>query len=163
MYSGMNEFKKGYQPRTYLAKYENSDLLVDSHNILNRWKNYLCQLLNAHGVNDGRQTEMHTAEPLGPRHSFFEVGIIIENMKGYKSPGTEQILAELIQAGGNTLWYEICKLINSIWNKQELPQQWKESIIVPIYKRGDKSDCSYYRGISMLPIIYKILSDILVS
>jgi len=30
--------------------------------------------------------------------------------------------------------------INSIWNKKEVPQQWKESIIVPIYKMGDKTD-----------------------
>jgi len=28
-------------------------------------------------------------------------------------------------------------LINFIWNKEELPEQWKESIIVPIYKKGD--------------------------
>jgi hypothetical protein len=37
----------------------------------------------------------------------------------------------VIQTGGETLWYEI---INSIWNKEELRDQWKESIIVPIYK-----------------------------
>jgi hypothetical protein len=32
----------------------------------------------------------------------------------------------------------IQKLINSVWNKEELPDQWKESIIVPIHKKGDK-------------------------
>jgi hypothetical protein len=47
-----------------------------------------------------------------------------------KSPGIDQILAELIQAGGETLHSEIRKLFNSIWNKEELPQQWKESITV---------------------------------
>jgi len=45
---------------------------------------------------------------------------------------------------------EINKLINSIWNKEELPEEWKESINVPIYKEGDKTDCSNYRGISLL-------------
>jgi hypothetical protein len=43
---GINEFKKGYQPRTNMVKAENGDLLADSHSILNRWKNYFCQLLN---------------------------------------------------------------------------------------------------------------------
>jgi hypothetical protein len=62
----INEFKKGFQPRTNLVKDENDDLLADSHNILNRWKNYFCQLLNSHGVSDVKQTEMHTAEPLVP-------------------------------------------------------------------------------------------------
>jgi hypothetical protein len=40
--------------------------------------------------------------------------------------------------------------IISIWNKEELPDQWKESILVPVYKKGDKTDCSNYRGISLL-------------
>jgi hypothetical protein len=53
----------------------------------------------------------------------------------YKSPGSDQILAKMIQAGGETLHSEIYNLINSIWSKEELPDQWKESIIVPIYKR----------------------------
>jgi hypothetical protein len=64
----------------------------------------------------------------------------------YKSPGIDQIPAELIQAGGNTLYFEIHKLVNSIWNKEELQQQWNESIIVPAYEKGDKIDCSNYRG-----------------
>jgi hypothetical protein len=66
----------------------------------------------------------------------------IEKLKGHKSPGTDQIPPELVKAGGRTICSEIHKLINSIWNKEELPEQWKESIIVPIYKKGDKTDCS---------------------
>ena len=58
---------------------------------------------------------------------------------------------------------EIHKLINSIWNKEELPEEWKESITAPIYKKGDKTDCSNSRGISLLSTTYKILSDILLS
>jgi hypothetical protein len=57
-------------------------------------------------------------------------------LKRYKLPGSDQILAKLIQAGGETLLAEIHKLVHSIWNKEELPDQWKESIVVPIYKKG---------------------------
>jgi hypothetical protein len=108
------------------------------------WKNYFCQLLNVHGVNDVRQTEIHTAEQLVHEPSSFAVEIAIGKLKGYKSPGIDQILAELIQAGGLTLRSEIHKLINCIWNEEELPEQWKESIFVPIYKKGDRTDCSNY-------------------
>jgi hypothetical protein len=70
--------------------------------IFNRWKNYFCQLLNVHGVNDVRQTEIHTAEPLVSEPSSVEVEIAIEKLKRYKLPGIDQILAELIEVGGNT-------------------------------------------------------------
>jgi methionine salvage enolase-phosphatase E1 len=40
LYRGINQFKRGYQLRNNLVKDENVDLLADSHNILNRWKNY---------------------------------------------------------------------------------------------------------------------------
>jgi hypothetical protein len=46
LYRGINDFKRGYQPRSNLVKDENYDLFADPHNILNRWKNYLSQLLS---------------------------------------------------------------------------------------------------------------------
>jgi hypothetical protein len=57
----------------------------------------------------------------------------------------------------------IHKLITSIWNKEEMPDQWKEPIIIPIHKTGDKTDSNYYRGISLISTSYKILSNILLS
>jgi hypothetical protein len=161
LYRGINGFNRGYQPRNNLVKDENGDLLADSHNILNRWKNYFSQSLNVHNVSDVRQIEVHTAEPLVPGPSRLEVEIVIAKLRKYKSPGSDQILTELIQAGGEILLSAIHKLINSLWNKEELPDQWKESIIVSIHKKGDKTDCNNYRGISLLSTSYKILSNIL--
>jgi hypothetical protein len=46
LYRGINEFKKGFQLRTNMAKAENGDLLADSHSILNRWKNYFFPAIN---------------------------------------------------------------------------------------------------------------------
>jgi hypothetical protein len=50
----------------------------------------------------------------------------------------------------------IRKLIKSVWNKEEWPDQWKECIIVPIHKKGDTTDCNNYCGISLLSISYFI-------
>ena len=61
-----------------------------------------------------------------------------EKQKNHKSPGIEQITIELTKTGGKTIYCEIHKLIISIWNKEELREEWKESIIVPSYKKGDK-------------------------
>jgi hypothetical protein len=54
----------------------------------------------------------------------------IEQFKRCKPPGTDQILAELIHAGGRTIWSMIHKLTNSNWNKEELLQLWKKSVTV---------------------------------
>jgi len=44
----------------------------------------------------------------------------------------------LFKAGGRKIRYEFHKIIMSVWNKEQLPEQWKESIIFPIYKNGEK-------------------------
>jgi len=132
LYRGFSDFKKGYQPRTNLVKDEKGDLVADSHNILARWRNHFSQLLNIQGINDVWQTEMHTAEPLVSEPSAFQVELAIEKLKSHKSPGIDQIPPELIKARSKTIHYEIHKLIISIWNKEELPEEWKELIIVPI-------------------------------
>jgi hypothetical protein len=113
LYRGINEGKRGYQRRSNLVQDENGVLLADSHNILNRWKNYFSQLLNVHIVSDVSQIE-HMAEPLVPGSSYLEVSIAIAELKKYKSPGSDQILAELIQAGGEILLSQIHKLSNFV-------------------------------------------------
>ena len=85
-----------------------------------------------------RQTEIHTVEPLVAERSAFEVEVAIVKPERHKSPGTDQIPVELIKAGGRTIRSEIHKIINSISNKKELHEEWRKSIIVPLYKKGDK-------------------------
>jgi hypothetical protein len=146
-----------------LVKDERGDLLADSHKILNRWKNYFCRLLNVHGPAGVRQTVMHTAEPFVPQPGASQVDVATGKLKGYKSPGGDQIPAELIQAVGEILRSEIHKLIKLIWSKEKLPHPWKESNAVSIHKKGDKTDCSNYESTSLLATSYKILSNILFS
>jgi hypothetical protein len=78
-----------------------------------------------------------------------EVKVTLEKLKRYKSPGTDQNPAELLVAGGETLRSDIRKLINSEWNNKGLPQHCKESLIPFIYKKGDKTECNNYGGISV--------------
>jgi len=85
LYRGINDFKKGYQPRTNIVKDEKGDLVRDSHCIWTRWRNHFSHLLNVNGVRDVRHTEIHTAEPLVPKPSVFEVEIAIEKLKRHKS------------------------------------------------------------------------------
>jgi len=116
------------------------------------------QLLNVHGFNNVRLTKIYTAEPLVSEPSAFEFEMATEKLKRHKSPGIDQMAAELIKTWGRKIHLESHKLINSISNQEELA---KESIIVPIHKKGDKTDCTNYTGISLLSTTYTVLSKIL--
>jgi hypothetical protein len=104
---------------------------------------------------------MHTAEAFVPESSSSEVEVAIGKLKRHKPPGDDQIPVEMIQAGGETLRSEIHKLVKLIRNEEELPHQCKESVLVPLHRKGNKADCSNYRDKSLLSTSYKMLSDIL--
>jgi hypothetical protein len=74
-----------------------------------------------------------------PEPNISEFEVAIGKLKRYNSPGVNQIPAGILQAGG-ALHSEIHKLIKLICNKEELHHQWKESIVVPIHKKGHKAD-----------------------
>jgi hypothetical protein len=94
LYTGINEFKKQYQPRINIIKDENGNLLTHHQSVLNRWKNFFNQVLNIRGVHDVRQMDIPTAETLVPEPSLVEVETAIGKLKSYKSPGIDWILAK---------------------------------------------------------------------
>ena len=91
LYRSINDFKKGYQPRTNILMDEKGDMVTDTHTLLDRWRNYFSQPKNIHEINDVIQTEIHTAEPLVPEPSASEFELAIEKLKSHKSPGIDQI------------------------------------------------------------------------
>jgi hypothetical protein len=116
----MNVFKKVYRPRNNSAKYENGDLLADSHNLVNKWKNYifiLCQLLNVLGFNDVWRTQMERVEPLVHKPGSFGVHTSNKELNRYKSPG----MIQFQQNSAKQKVSELHKLINSTWNNDEMP------------------------------------------
>jgi hypothetical protein len=84
LYRCINALRKGYQPRNNAVRDEKGDLVAEFHSILARWRNDFFQLLNAHGVNYVRQSEIHTAEPLVPEPSDSEVEMTIEELERHK-------------------------------------------------------------------------------
>ena len=114
---------KDYQPRTHRVRDEKSDLVTDSHSILATWRSHFSQLFDVNGVNDVRQTEIHTAELIVRETCAIEVEKALEKLKRHKSSGIDQIPAEMIKTRGRTIHCEIHKFINCIWNKKELPEE----------------------------------------
>jgi hypothetical protein len=83
--------------------------------------------------------------------------MVIKKRKRNKSPGIDQIPVELIKSGGRIFRSEIHKLNNSIRNKEELPEDWKELIIVRSFRKGDKTGCSNRTGMLLCQLRTKFL------
>jgi hypothetical protein len=90
-----------------------------------------------------------------------EIQEIIRNLKRLKTPGTDNINTELLQVAGPQMTQRIQDIIFTIRRSERMPNEWNKSIICPIYKKGEKSKCSNYRGISLLSTVYKILATVI--
>ncbi|CAF4933516.1 unnamed protein product [Rotaria magnacalcarata] len=98
-----------------------------------RWAQYCSGLYNDEGGGD----EM--AKELEGRSSNSDTKI-----KPNKSPGSDGITADMIQAGCEQLTHEIHSLCNKAWHEGVIPEEWGKSILIPIPKKGDLSECENY-------------------
>ena len=94
---------------------------------------------------------------------MFYVKLAIRKLNSHKSLDIDKIPAELIKAGEEQFAVRSINFISSFWNKEELTEEWKQSIGVPVYWKGDITDCTNYCDISLCTITYTILSNILLS
>ena len=89
-----------------------------------------------------------------------EVIKAIQVLKNHKSPGIAGIPAELLKALPEVVMDKLHSVITEGWDNEYIPDDWKTSIIVPIFKKGDLMDCKNYQGISPIPIAGKLFAVI---
>lgn len=87
-----------------------------------------------------------------------EIEGIIKSLKNDKSPGADSITAECFKNDSKRMAEIFEKIFEQIWLREEIPVDWKEALLHPLHKKGSKSNTNNYRGISLLPTAYKILS-----
>lgn len=69
-----------------------------------------------------------------------EIITIVKKLKNRKSPGDDGITNEMIKYGGERLLSEIIKLVKQIFQKTKIPDDWKTSIVIPVFKKGEKTE-----------------------
>ena len=157
--------RNAYAP---LRSADGNTLIKDRQGILQRWVEHLSELLNR--VNPADPHIFERLPTLPPMHhldevpSFEEVVKAKNSLKNNKAAGPDGLPGEIFKYGGYAVTRCLYEFILEIWDSIIVPQQWVDPNIVTIYKRkGDKSDCSNYRGISLLSVAGKILARILLS
>jgi hypothetical protein len=84
-------------------------------------------------------------------------------LENNKAAGTYGIHSELTKYGEYRLLNRIYEQVRQIWEEERIPAEWKETIIVPMHKRGDRDKCENYRVAALRNAAYKILSNIILE
>ena len=153
-------------------KYGNTPQLKDADGItitkvtgqLDRWKEYFQILLNGTPVEapphieEGNDLNINL-EPITKE----EIEEAIRKLKYGKAPGPDSIPSEALKAHPATSTDILHDLLGNIWEKEEVPDEWREGYIVKIPKKGDSSQCQNWRGIQLLSVPSKIFSRIVLG
>ena len=92
-----------------------------------------------------------------------EVRAAIKHLKRDKAPGEDNVTANILQDGGEPIIHVLTKLFNRCLSDGRIPESWKNASVAIIHKKGDIADIRNYRPISLLPVTYKVFSQILLS
>ena len=90
-----------------------------------------------------------------------EVELALNELKCHKAAGPDMIVGELLKFAGKEITPFLVKFFNYIFDRGIYPENWTESIILPLYKKGDINDPGNYRGISLCDISSKVYGKVI--
>ena len=167
-YSGLKEV---WGPQTkqpvHLKSSDGLEIFTDSKSVMARWSEYFQKLLNVPGdielevLENIQKRSVTTA--LDEKPTMDEMVRAIKGLKYGKAPGGDGIPAEVWKYGGANLSNRLHRWIIKVWEEGHVSQAWKDANIVTIYKKGDRTECGNYRGISLLSAAGKIFARILLN
>lgn len=151
-----------------LKSQDGSTVIKDSKGILNRWKEHFDQLLNRPSIVNRsfldhiEQREIKWA--LDEIPSFKEVSEAIDMLNLGKAPDMHGIAAEMLKFGGENVRKAIWEVICVFWQRESVHQDWRDAILIVLFKnKGKRDECGNYRGIALLCIAGKVLSRVMLS
>ncbi|CAB1110683.1 unnamed protein product [Ectocarpus sp. CCAP 1310/34] len=151
------------------AMNENGVLLRNKNAILKRWRRFFDTLLNSKSPTlNPDVVEQVTQRPatratrrLAAVPDLEEVEVATKGLGNWKAVGPDLLAAELLKVDGDdepVVLERLRAIFVEVWNGGEMPQEWKDAIIKVLYKKGGRSNCNNFRGISLLSHVGKILA-----
>ena len=90
-----------------------------------------------------------------------EIALCVKKLKKYKTGGSDGLVGELLKYGGSGMVELLKQLFTVIWREEFVPPQWREGLIVNLFKNGDKEDPGNYRGITLLSVVGRVFCTVL--
>lgn len=128
------------------------------------WRKHFMELLGGEDIEETLGQEMYKqAERFEDQKEVEEeeIGKAVMKLKVGKAVGTDGIPLEAWRYGGEAIKKGLIEVIRKAWRDGVIPEEWRKSIIVPLYKRGEVENAENYRGISLLCSAYKIYAEVL--
>lgn len=152
----LNERKVGLN----MIKSSTGEILVEPKEIAGRWKEYTEELYREDQIGNNQGIQVTETEP-PPLKS--EIAKAMESINQRKAPGADNIPIELLKYGGNSTLDTMHKICVDVWETGEWPSDWGLSTFIPIPKKGDRSQCSNYRTISLVSHSSKVLLKVILN
>ena len=168
-YKTVRQLTGGYKRKEVGIKDKNGNKLTKEQDIRNRWTEYAKDIYKDRETHNATTLSnlqnRYTAERIMVEDDILraEVEKAIRQLKDKKSPGFDEIPAELIKCGGEKSIDAIHRLCNMVWHQEVWPSSWTKSVLITIPKKGDLTDCANYRTIALISHASKVLLTIILE
>ncbi|CAH2108374.1 unnamed protein product [Euphydryas editha] len=145
------------KPKTWAVEDGAGNLLTEIDQVTERWRSY-CEGLYADGHNQ-RSEDRLLIDPnnLEPEILESEIRCALYKLKNNKSAGRDKVYAEELKQIGDKGIKILLDLCNQVWRTGQWPNDWKESMLIPIHKKGSTRLCSNYRTVALTSHASKIM------
>ena len=153
---------------TPLQSADGSMLIKDQEGLRNRWAKHFSTLLNKPSTVNPTALEQVSQQPtlndLDLPPSMDELSKALKQTNSGRASGKDGIPVEIYKAAGPRAMEVFLDTIQSIWDQEKMPEDFRDALIVALYKnKGSKADCGNCRGISLLSIAGKIFARIILN
>ena len=166
LYWHVNKLKDSIQSILVPVKDRNGTTISDKKKVKERWVEHFENALNRDTV-AGKDIDENekVCDTLDAKEDLFseeELVTVLKELKNNKAPGADNVINEFLEYGCSEVRNKLLKIMNMIFEKGEAPIDFRKTLIKPLYKKGDKSECRNYRGISLVCIGSKLLSNVII-
>ena len=140
-----------------VIKDENGNVMVNSEAVLIRWKEYFEKLINEENDRESRKEEAEVVNEEVNCVSREEVKKALRRIQKSKAFGPDELPVEVWKCMGEMGIKFLTRLFNRLLVGERMPEEWRRSVLIPIYKnKGDSQCCGNYRGIKLMSHTMKV-------